>query len=431
MGGMGKSRSEEREDMKLEISKLAKLLNISEEVLLDLEKKMEKVSGKKGVIEKIVQENEEKISQKLKELNLTKESKAEEVYQALIRKTEETDRVLIKHFHELDLSVVTGCRSLINSVKELTGNLTNYYLKESKARELLKLNPPKQIMASLGYGNDVDKMLEKEDCFEIFCALRFAEDSKWLNSVFFKPYKDLKKDDFEEREIKVIVLSEKWAGIGKKFLGKKLHHMSHLKEMGIVFVIPLVEQNPGEVLYLFFMSLHYIYEVDWHARLFETYRQEPDFAEKMIGALKVETTMDPLIDDEKISWRLIPAYLAKNNPDDPRLFEPHINPEDWHYNRTVLAIQRFANRFPEAGLDFWSGLNVVGDYFQTKNSEEEFISFDLFDNGISFLGKVDFNSRYTYHQQEALWNRIFVGYMGEEKTDKLMMDNLDKGMVVL
>lgn len=428
---MGKSRSEEREDMKLEISKLAKLLNISEEVLLDLEKKMEKVSGKKGVIEKIVQENEEKISQKLKELNLTKESKAEEVYQALIRKTEETDRVLIKHFHELDLSVVTGCRSLINSVKELTGNLTNYYLKESKARELLKLNPPKQIMASLGYGNDVDKMLEKEDCFEIFCALRFAEDSKWLNSVFFKPYKDLKKDDFEEREIKVIVLSEKWAGIGKKFLGKKLHHMSHLKEMGIVFVIPLVEQNPGEVLYLFFMSLHYIYEVDWHARLFETYRQEPDFAEKMIGALKVETTMDPLIDDEKISWRLIPAYLAKNNPDDPRLFEPHINPEDWHYNRTVLAIQRFANRFPEAGLDFWSGLNVVGDYFQTKNSEEEFISFDLFDNGISFLGKVDFNSRYTYHQQEALWNRIFVGYMGEEKTDKLMMDNLDKGMVVL
>ena len=417
--------------MRLEISKLAKLLRISEEVLLGLEKKMENVSGKKGVIEKIVQENEEKINQKLKELNLTRESRAEEVYQALIRKTEETDRVLIKHFHELDLSVVTGCRSLINSVKELTGNLTNYYLKESKARELLKLNPPKQIMASLGYGNDVDKMLEKEDTFEIFCALRFAEDSKWLNSVFFKPYKDLKKDDFEEREIKVIVLSEKWTGIGKKFLGKKLHHMSHLKEMGIVFVIPLIEQNPGEVLYLFFMSLHYIYEVDWHARLFETYRQEPNFAEKIIGALKVETTIDPLVDDEKMSWRLIPAYLAKNNPDDPRLFEPHINPEDWHYNRTVLAIQRFANRFPEAGLDFWSGLNVVGDYFQTKNSEEEFISFDLFDNGISFLGKSDFNSRQFYHQQEALWNKIFVEYMGEEKTDKLMMDNLDKGMVTL
>jgi len=286
-------------------------------------------------------------------------------------------------------------------------------------------------MASLGYGNDVDKMLEKEDTFEIFCALRFAEDSKWLNSVFFKPYKDLKKDDFEEREIKVIVLSEKWTGIGKKFLGKKLHHMSHLKEMGIVFVIPLIEQNPGEVLYLFFMSLHYIYEVDWHARLFEIYRQEPNFAEKMIEALKVETTIDPLVDDEKISWRLIPAYLAKNNPDDPRLFEPHINPEDWHYNRTVLAIQMFANRFPEAGLDFWSGLNVVGDYFQTKNSEEEFISFDLFDNGISFLRKSDFNSRQFYHQQEALWNKIFVEYMGEEKTDKLMMDNLSKGMVVL
>lgn len=429
---MGKSRSEKREDMRLEISKLAKLLRISEQVVLDLEKKMEKISGKKGVIEKIVQENEEKISQKLKELNLTRESNAEEIYKALIRKIEETDQVLIKHFHELDLSVATGCRSLINSVKELTGNLSNFYLKESKARELLKLNPPKQIMASLGYGNDIDKMLEKEDCFEIFCALRFVEDSKWLNSVFFKPYKDLKRDDFEKREIKVIVLPEKWTGIGKKFLGKKLHHMSHLKEMGIVFIIPLTEQNPGEVLYLFFMSLHYIYEVDWHARLFETYRQEPDFARKLIEALKVETTIDPLINNEKISWRIIPAYLSKKNPDDPRLFEPHINPEAWHYDETVLAIQMFANRFSETGLDFWSGLSVVGNYFSMKNSKEEaFISFDLFDNGISFLRRSDFNSRYIYHQQEALWNRIFVEYMGKEKTDKLMMENLNKGIVIL
>jgi len=59
------------------------------------------------------------------------------------------------------------------------------------------------------------------------------------------------------------------------------------------------------------------------------------------------------------------------------------------------------------------------------------ISFDLFDNGISLLQQIGFESKYLYHQQEALWNKVFVEYMGEEALNKAMMDNLDKGYVVL
>jgi len=39
--------------MKSEITKMAKLLRTSEEVILNLKKKMEKVSGKKGSLKKL------------------------------------------------------------------------------------------------------------------------------------------------------------------------------------------------------------------------------------------------------------------------------------------------------------------------------------------------------------------------------------------
>ncbi len=423
--------------MNSEAKKLAELLRTSEDVVLDLEKKMEKISKKKNVISKIVQDNDFKIRKKLIKLGFGKNkkpfnAKAENVYKALIKKTEKDDKILLKYFYKPDFSTTTGCRSLINTAKELAGSLVGFYLKENKAKELLKLNPPKKIMASLGYGDDVNKMLEKENLFEIFAALRFIEDGQWLNNTFFEPYKDLKKDDFEEREIKVMALSEKWGGIGREFLGEKLHHMSHLKELGLVFIIPVKKQVKGEILYLFFMTLHYIYETDWHARLFKSYSKDKNFADKMIGALKVEVTSDPLPNHNKMSWRIVPKYLAKKDINDPRLAEPHISPEAWHYTKAAKVIQKFAKRFEIPDLNFWDELDTAGEYFSANHSKKKvLISFDLFDNGISLLQQMGFESKYLYHQQEALWNKVFIEYLGEEMLDKVMMENLDKGYITL
>lgn len=416
--------------------KLAQLLRTSEKVILDLEKKMNKISGKTGVIEKIIRENEHKVRESLIRLDLGFNRDfykigAQEIFQSLIRKVKETDQALIKYFFELDFSTTAGCRSLLNLSRELTDNVLGFYLKKEKAKQLLKLNPPKKIMVALGYGTEVDKMLEKEDIFEIFCALRFVEDSDWLNDVFFEEYRNLKKEDFEIRTIKIMVLPERWASIGKEFLGKKLHHMSHLKELGIVFVIPLTKHNPGETLYLFFMSLHYLHEVDWHSKLFKIYAQEADFAEKMIKALKVKTTSSPLPNGKKMSWRIIPGYLAKKDLNDSRLAEPHISPEAWHYTKTALDMQKFAKRFPMTGLDFWQGLDVVVDHFPNKDLESVLVSFDLLDNDFSLFHQVDFESRYFYHQQEALWNKLFIEYMGEQTMNKLLIENLDKGHIIL
>ena len=394
---------------------------------------MERLSGKKGVIEKIIKENEERVKEKLGELGFRPEVvlgiKAEQVYNALIEKAKETDQALFKHFHQPEFCTAIGCQTLINATEELVGRAIGFYLKEEKAAELLKLNPPKNIMAVLGYGTDIEKMLAKEDVFEIFAALRFVEDEAWLNNVFFKPYENLKKEDFEEREIKMLVLPERWLSIGRKFLGKKLHHMSHLKELGLVFVIPVEKYGPGETLYLFFMTLHYLYEVDWHSKLFKEYSRQKDFALKLVSALKVEVSGFPLPDKEKMSWRIVAKYLGKKDPNDPRLFEPHISPEAWHYYQVNQALQKFGERFPELGLGFWENLDWVAEKF--SDGKETLISFGLYDNGIALLKQSGFESKYLYHQQEALWNKLFMEYMGEKKMDELMRENLERGYITL
>jgi len=409
--------------------KLAKLLRTEPETIIKLEKKMNRVTGKKDVIQKIVKENDELIKQRLKQLGLKRNCSAEEIYLKLIEKAKFNDQALFKHFREPEFSTVTGCRTLINATKELTNDLTGLYLTEEKARQLLKLNPPKNIMSALGYGNDIKKMLAKENIFEIFCALRFVEEEKWLNGVFFKPYQYLKKEDFERRKIKVLVLSRRWLGIGQRFLGKKLHHMSHLKEMGVVFVIPTENHGIGETLYLFFMTLHYLYETNWHSALFERYiKNYTNFAPKIIAALKVKVSNFPLPDSKKASWRIVPKYLAKKDSSDPRLFEPHVSPEAFHYSEVSSAINRFASRFPDLELGFWENLDWVGDYFKSENSNgETLISFDLYDNGIDLLKQSDFRSKYLYHQQEVLWNKIFREYMDREVLEELMIKNFGKG----
>src|SRR3990170_426227 len=75
-----------------------------------------------------------------------------------------------------------------------------FFLKEEKAKELFRRNPPQNILAQLKYSS-ADELLAKEDLFEVFSALRFLADRKWQNEVFFAPFKKLTPEDFEERPI--------------------------------------------------------------------------------------------------------------------------------------------------------------------------------------------------------------------------------------
>ena len=53
------------------------------------------------------------------------------------------------------------------------------------------------------------------------------------------------------------------------------------------------------------------------------------------------------------------------------------------------------------------------------------------DNIVSYVRKSDIDFKYLYHQQEALWNEIFIRYMGSEKMEKIVIENFSQGNIAL
>src|SRR3989344_4859478 len=412
-----------------QIEKLANILRTKEEVLDKLAAQMIKIGAfSDHALEHVLEDIEHRTDRALSTLGLARTSNAEAVYNTLLKKVEESDVAINKYLKKPDPATRVGCEILANFTAEAVGEINGFFMKQEKAEEFLRKNPPQNLLRALRY-KDVDQLLDKEDFAAVFASVRFAESPQWLNEVFFKPYETLTPQDFEERPIRVIVLPERWRAIGSHFMGKKLHNISHLKELGVIFVIPIGEEG---------ISLP---EVGFYSRLFLRYSKGDNFSQKLVSALRGDVpSFMPSDTEDRPIWMVIQRYLAKDNPSDPRLFLPHVNPEAIHWAKAEERLTEVAQAHPEFGLALWPGLDFVGDFF-TISGEGEFrssgiagnalLSFDLIDNLISYNRLANILTKYLYHQQEALWNRIFIEYMDATKLEELVAEHLADGFIKL
>lgn len=408
--------------------KIAKILRTKPEIIEEMDKKMSVVSGKTGVIEGIVEENDRRIRKILKILGLSDNPSAEKVYKAIIEQLKGSDQELFQLFNEPSFEKPESCKAVCETARKLAGVPPGFFLKEEKAKEILRQNPPPNIISGLGYKN-VDDLLFGENLFEVFCALRFVESKEWMHETFQKVYTKINPEDFEEREIKVIPLHGKWLKLAEKFIKKKYHNVSHLKELGVIFVIPLPIDTPGEIMRVFGLLLHYFHEVTFYSDFFRRIAKDSDFSVQFISLLRGDVPEGPLPNTGKINWRILQQYLAKDNENDPRLFEPHISPEAMHWERAEEDVGKLAKQYPGLNLDFWTDLNWVGDFFTSeKTGKEELISFDLIDNVMALVMEKEM-IKYLYHHQEALWNKIFIEYIGEKEMRRMIEENLIKGYI--
>lgn len=423
------------------ITKISQILRARPETLLDLQEKMSKLTNKIGVLERIVAENDFKVKEILSLLGLSGRESIDIIYKALVQKLKDDDADLFKILGKPECTTRENCGSLISKAKELTNVGKGMFLKKEKACELLCSFPPKNILKSLGY-KTTKELLEKEDFREVYCALRFVEQSAWMQKFLTDYYKDIKPSDFEEREIEVFVLGGKWLKIAEKFIQKKYHNVSHLKELGIIFIIPLPIDTPGEILRVFTLLLHYLHEVDFYSRLFVRYLKEEDFVSKFISALRGDVLEKKL--HNGYFWRIVQRYLAKDNENDFRLFEPHVNPEAIHWYKAENDLSKLDAQFSDLDFTFWRGLDFIGDFFKygkyvgnnlqhreikEKNGEVKgLLSLNLIDNIMSLVKEREM-IKYLYHHQEALWNEIFAGYLGHRNMEKLIIENFDKGYI--
>jgi hypothetical protein len=421
--------------MKDAYNKIARILRVSPELLLNLDQKMSAISGQDGVIEDIANQNDILVSRTLTELGLSKESRAEDVYDALIHRLINLDQQLYEALDKPDLAKMSvACGKLCEMAFRVFTPSRGLFIKREKVAELLDKYKPDNLLNYFGY-TTVQELIEKEGFASVVSALRFTQSKEWMHKFFEESYGSLVPGDFEEREVELKVLDQKWLDVAEKFLEKKYHNISHLKEYGIIFVIPLPIDTPGETLRMFTLILHYLHEVPFYSALFRKFMEDDNFVSKLQSLLRGDVIENEKLKmkNEKLMWLVIQRYLAKDDENDPRLFMSHVNPEAEHWFRAEEDLGRLSRMLGRnegrLTLGYWTGLDFVGDFFQNAAGEDQLVSFDFIDLIMSVVKKGQI--KYLYHQQEALWNKIFSEYMGREKMNGLIEENIIKGFIEL
>lgn len=421
--------------MKDPYNKLAHLLRTQPATLLELERKMSTISGQEGVFEDIIRQNDITVDRTLEGLGLTRRDDQIAVRSALRERLAHLDGHLWELVGKPDFTKPgEACAKLCNVVGKVFTPPKGLFIKREVGVGMLEKYPPHNLLEHFGYAT-VRDLIDKEGFSSVMAALRFTQSEQWMHQFFEVAYDNLGPDDFEERDIEHLILDMKWLTVAEKFMSKKYHNVSHLKEFGIIFVIPLKSDTPGETLRLFTLILHYLHEVPFYASLFRRHQYDKDFPHIFKSLLRGDVPAGTAPNHSRITWRIVQRYLAKDNADDFRLFEPHVNPEADHWWRAEEDLGRLSRILGEDGhghlaLGWWTGLDFVGEEFMNpETGKEELVSFDLIDQLMALVRGSD--SQYLYHQQEALWNKIFVEYMGREKMRQLIEENLMSGFIEL
>jgi hypothetical protein len=382
---------------------------------------LELVTHQKGVDVKLAAEIAEKAAGIAARLGLGTDATGPELYDALIKQAAAHDDHLAHAIGGTDPSDLREMIPLIVKAAEAAPlPKDGWFLKESKARDMLRRIPPMAVMDRLGY-HLVSRMLESEDIYELFLALRFVEDPAWLND-FDRGYLDLTADDFESRRIRVVPFAvEKWGDVAAHFIAKKRHNITHSKEMGAIAVMPMTDTHmTGITLKVLPLLIHYFNEIRLYSSFFKLMQRKQNFGAIVSDTLIADPAHVKITDNAHIHWRVIQRYFGKLTGEvHPEIFEPHVQPEDLHWRRAEAVLYEID---PE--LEFWQDL----DYVAVLKGQDT-ITFNLMDISLGYSNAIAYPDRYLYHFREALWNELFARYLGEKVLEEQLLTKLDNAMI--
>jgi hypothetical protein len=404
------------------VSRLLSELLAAEEPMFGMAiKQLEQASGNMSVDVRLTAEIVGKVHVKMKALGLDpQDTTGKELYQGLLGMLQRHDAFLAKRIGIQDgNNVAHVLERIAETVQALDVPQNAWVLKPSVAKRLLKATPPKNVMKQLGY-RSLDSMIKREPIGELFGAIRFMESAEW-QATFIKKYKSLKPTDFENRTIEIIHLDQKkWKGSANDFVRQRRHNITHLKEVGVILILPLpVTLLPGITITALALLLHYINEIRLYSSYFKSQQVSPAFSSTFVKTLLDDPGAHASVAGQHIHWRIIHRHFGSSDREHPELFEPHVEPEDLLWRRTEETLYRL-----EPALHFWFDMDYVGVEFDGRP-----ISFNLIDTAVNYVNKVAYGSQSIHHMRDSLWNEIYLRYMGEKSVEKQVLKQLNHGMI--
>jgi len=403
------------------VSTIGRFLQAKEPMLDHSIHQLELRTHLKGVDVALSAEIAQKAADRAKKLGLEHDASGPQLYNALLMQVAAHDAHLAKAIGGTDPTDLREMIPLIvKSAEAAPLPKDGWFLKESKAKDMLRRTPPMAIMDRLGY-HLVSALLDHEDIYELFLALRFVEPPEWLND-FDRQYLDLKPEDFESRSIRVVPFAaDKWGDVAEHFIQKKRHNITHSKEIGAIAIMPMKETHmTGITLKVMPLLFHYFNEIRLYSSFFKLMQTKKNFGAIVSDTLIADPAHVKIVDDAHIHWRVIQRYFGKlPNERHPEIFEPHLQPEDLHWRRAEEVLYEID---PE--LEFWRGL----DYVAVLKGPDT-VTLNLMDISLSYSNSIPYESRYLYHFRESLWNELFERYFGERVLEEQLLEKLDNAII--
>jgi hypothetical protein len=191
--------------------RIAKVVDESERLVTKLVGELESKNGYPSHDVRHLAENIQKVRAKIADLGLDPDdTTAEELYHSLLVRFENNSRKFDEH---MGVEGSDANTKYAKAAEILTKNLevpVQWALKPKAAKQLLKTNPPKKVMKSLGY-RSVESMLKRRNIFEAYLAAQVLESKTWHKGLE-KQVSKLDQTDFEMRPVKLLALScAEWA----------------------------------------------------------------------------------------------------------------------------------------------------------------------------------------------------------------------------
>lgn len=402
---------------------LQELLQAEEPLFSLAVRQLEDASGHNANDVKLIAEIAQKMRSSTEALGLDPDdTTGRELYAAQLARMVEDNKRVAKIIGGNDPDDVNEMVPLmVKAVQELPVARDCWVLKRSVAKKLLKTMPPKQLMKHLGH-HSVDSMLKHENIDEIYTALRFSEGPEWLNK-YDELFKTVTPSDFETREISIVVMDhDKYVDLAEHFVEKKFHNITHTKEMGTIVVVPMkVDRMKGITLKSLPLLLHYINEVRLYSAFFKLKQVQPNFGEIVVNTLIADPGNAAEMAGQYVHWRVIQRYFGKlkDGEQHPEAFEPHVQPEDLHWRKAEEMLT-----FIDPEMSFWVDQDYVGKLYDGKP-----LTFNLMDVSLSYSNEETYDTFYSYHFRESLWNELFTRYMGANNLREQVLNQLDNDMI--
>ena len=407
------------------MSKLLRdLLDATEPTFTLSLRKLEELSGHKNVDNSLSAEILEKTNAAIRGIGLDiNDTTDRELFHALEGKVRDHNIHLAKSLGTSeDAPVREIVPKLVDAVTASDVPKRCWVLKKSVAKDLLRKMPPKVMMKKLGY-RSIESMLKNENFYEIYAGLRFSEGPDWLNQYNELFQKSVVPSNFENREIEIVIMDhDKWVDLAETFVKKKLHNVTHSKEMGVIIVVPMHQTHMrGLTLKTLPLLFHYINEIRLYSAFFKLKSTAPHFGKTITDTLIADVGSGAVIAGHNIHWRVIQRYLGRHKEDkEAEAFEPHVQPEDLHWRKAEESLYKIDNE-----LKFWQDMDYVGRIAEDGDP----VAFNLFDVSFAFSNGESYANRYFYHMRESLWNEIFIRYMGVGTIRQQILLQLDNDMI--